>query len=142
MTILEEVAAEEAADEAIEDVVVECALDAPPQKVWRALTVPALVAAWLMPGEVDARPGARFGFDGAASGRPGPIDCRVLDAEPHRLLRYSWREHDAGRTIDSVVTFELDPDGRGGTRLRIVHGDFVATPSAANANAPTMMLAA
>jgi len=139
MTILEEVAAAEA----IEDVVVECALDAPPQKVWRALTVPSLVTAWLMPGKVDARPGARFGFDGEAAGLPGPIDCRVLDAEPHRLLRYSWRERDGARTIDSVVTFELDPDGRGGTRLRIVHGDFVAMPAAANANGPsTMMLAA
>ncbi|MDQ0391651.1 SRPBCC family protein [Labrys monachus] len=131
-----------AAPVAGEDVVIECSLDAPPQKVWRALTVPTLVAAWLMPGEVDATPGARFDFDGEASGLPGPIECRVLAAEPHRLLRYSWRERDGERTIDSVVTFELDADGRGGTRLRIVHGDFVATPLAANTNIPAMMMLA
>ena len=138
MTILQDGAAEEA----IDDVVVECALDAPPQKVWRALTVPTLVAAWLMPGNVEARAGARFAFDGEVSGLPGRIDCHVLDAEPHRLLRYAWRERDGERTIDSVVTFELDPDGQGGTRLRIVHGDFVARPAAANANVPAMMMLA
>jgi uncharacterized protein YndB with AHSA1/START domain len=138
MTILRDGTAEEA----IEDVVVECTLDAPPQKVWRALTVPTLVAAWLMPGDVDARTGARFAFEGKASGLPGRIDCRVLAAEPHRLLRYSWRERDGGRTVDSIVTFELAADGQGGTKLRIVHGDFVATPAAANANAPTMMMLA
>ena len=44
-----------------EDIVVECTLDAPPEKVWRALTEPDLVAAWLLP-EGDyagaIRPGA------------------------------------------------------------------------------------
>jgi uncharacterized protein YndB with AHSA1/START domain len=131
-----------AAQGAIEDIVVECTLDASPQKVWRALTVPALVAAWLMPGEVDSRVGARFGFDGDASGLAGRIDCRVLASEPQRLLRYAWRESDGKQAVDSVVTFELDAREDGRTRLRIVHGDFVATPVAANANGITMLMRA
>ena len=53
-----------------------------------------------------------------------------LDAEPERLLRYSWRERpqpgDAARQdpLDSTVTFTLARTISGGTHLRIVHDGF------------------
>ncbi|TIP52292.1 MAG: SRPBCC domain-containing protein, partial [Mesorhizobium sp.] len=76
-----------------------------------------------------------------------PIECEILDAEPERLLRYSWRERPApGNTahpldspmdnpMDSIVTFTLDRTVSGGTHLRIVHDEFarVATPAVAGA---------
>ena len=106
------------------DIVVDCELDAPPEKVWRALTVPALLDAWLATGDLDAR-----------------IDRRLLEAEPNRLLRYGWREDRAdGGDLDSVVTFHLSETDLGGTRLRIVHGDFTITMMAANSNGPTASL--
>jgi uncharacterized protein YndB with AHSA1/START domain len=110
----------------------ECDLPDPPEKVWRALTVPELLAAWMMPNDIKPETGSRFAFDGAEV----PIDCEVLDAEPGRLLRYSWRERsqtgDADR-LDSIVTFTLDRTISGGTHLRIVHDGFVqaATPAVA-----------
>jgi uncharacterized protein YndB with AHSA1/START domain len=125
-----------------DELVFECELDAPPQKVWRALTTPTYAAAWLMPGAVEPRPGARFSLDGKACGLPGPIDCKVLAAEPPRKLRYAWREKDGEDAIDSIVTFELDPSLDGGTHLRIVHGDFVRRLAAANGNEPLTMLRA
>jgi len=100
------------------EIVVDCELDAPPGKVWRALTVPELLDAWLAP----EAPGAR-------------IDRRLLAAEPNRSLRYGWREERPGETgVDSVVTFHLVETDRGGTRLRIVHGEFSITMMAANCN--------
>lgn len=111
------------------DIVVDCDLDHPPEKVWRALTEPKLLGAWLLPNDVRTgvgRPeeGKRFTLQDA----PGaPIDCEVLAAEPPRLLRYSWRGRDAdvgGRALDTVVTFTLDGTAAGGTRLRIVHSGF------------------
>lgn len=128
--------------DAVEDLVFECELEAAPPKVWRALTVPAYVAAWLMPGYVDAHTGTGFSFEGEVSGLTGRVDCEVLASEPPHRLRYAWREHHPERTVASVVTFELDPTKDGGTHLRIVHGDFVSTPVAANANEPTMLLRA
>ena len=89
--------------ESVESVVVECDLAEPPEKVWRALTEPELVAAWLLPAE------------------PGRVDCRVIEARPHRLLRYAWSD---GGDVDSVVTFELHRTATDGTRLRVVHTGF------------------
>jgi uncharacterized protein YndB with AHSA1/START domain len=85
-------------------VVTECDLPDAPDKVWKALTVPKLLAAWL----------------------PDAVDSEILAAEPNRMLRYRWsgREEDRderGRTLESVVTFELTGTDSGGTHLRVVH---------------------
>ena len=120
----------------------DCELPDPPEKVWRALTVPELLAAWMMPNDIKPEIGSRFAFAGPAA----PIECEILDAEPGRLLRYSWRERpkpaDAARRqgldspLDSIVTFTLHPTVSGGTHLRIVHDGFArARPAVAMAGA-------
>ena len=141
-------------DMAADSIEFECELPDPPEKVWRALTVPDLLAAWMMPNDITPEIGSRFAF-----ARPdAPIECEILDAEPERLLRYAWRERaapgDAPDTLDSVVTFTLDRTVSGGTHLRIVHDGFAraATPAVAmagagcrlslNAHAPKQTLAA
>jgi len=85
-------------------VVTECELPQAPDKVWQALTVPKLLAAWL----------------------PDAVNSEILAAEPNRLLRYRWpgrqEDRDAkGQTLESVVTFELTGTPAGGTHLRVVH---------------------
>jgi uncharacterized protein YndB with AHSA1/START domain len=117
----------------------ECEVADPPEKVWRALTEPELLAAWMMPNDIKPEIGSRFAF----AGQDAPIECQVLDAEPGRLLRYSWRERprsgdvDRVPTFDSTVTFTLDRTVSGGTHLRIVHDGFVpaAQPAVAMAGA-------
>ena len=88
----------------------------------------------MMPNDIRPETGSRFAF----AGPEAPIECEVLDAEPVRLLRYSWRERsetgdDDG--FDSIVTFTLARTVSGGTHLRIVHDGFVqaATPAVAMA---------
>ena len=126
-----------------EEVDFECDLEASPEKVWRALTVPEFLAAWLMPNTLtETETGERFAFDGRRHGLPQKIDCEVLTAEPERLLRYRWRE---GDDADSIVSFELSPHGSG-TRLRVIHtapSQFAVTMMlAANSNGPPLRLAA
>ncbi|MET2826611.1 SRPBCC family protein [Mesorhizobium shangrilense] len=112
-------------------------LPEPPEKVWRALTVPELLAAWMMPNDIRPEAGSHFAF----AGPEAPIECEILDAEPERLLRYSWREQprpsDAARQapLDSTVTFTLARTVSGGTHLRIVHDGFArkAMPAVAMA---------
>ena len=137
MTVLQDPASEERA----EDLVFECELEAPPAKVWRALTIRDYVAAWLAPMRLE-READGLHFDGNAAGLAGRVDCTVLAAEPPHRLRYAWREDDGQSTLDSIVTFELDPTRDGGTHLRITHGDFVRKRAAANLNEPVMMLRA
>ncbi|WP_258583586.1 SRPBCC family protein [Mesorhizobium sp. AR02] len=109
----------------------------PPEKVWRALTVPELLAAWMMPNDITPEIGNRFAF----AGTEAAIECEILEAEPEHLLRYSWREQPRDATLqdplDSVVTFTLARTVSGGTHLRIVHDGFArkAMPAVALAGA-------
>ncbi|MER9294106.1 SRPBCC domain-containing protein [Mesorhizobium sp. M0239] len=113
----------------------------PPEKVWRALTVPELLAAWMMPNDMRPEIGNRFAFAGTGAS----IECEILDADPEKLLRYSWREQpgDAARQdpldspLDSIVTFTLARTVSGGTHLRVVHDGFArkAMPAVAMAGA-------
>ena len=103
-------------------VIVDCDLDDPPEKVWRALTTPELLAAWLAEGDIRAEVGHRF----ALNPETGPVECEVLEADPRNRLKISWHERDeAGEPIESEVTIDLTPTINGGTRLRLVHDGFV-----------------
>jgi len=103
-------------------------LDAPPEKVWRALTVPAFVDRWLTPDEP------------AGSRSAKTVVAEVIEADAPRRLSWNWRE--AGEP-EGIVTFTLTSNETGGTSLRLVHVRSVpAMRPAANSNAITMMLAA
>lgn len=122
-----------------DSLVFECDFEEPPEKVWRALTEPQLLQAWLTP-EDSARTDGRDGRDGRdPSVRPlGPGDYKIVTAEPHRLLRYRCREREpaegGGEEVHSMVTIELAPGPMGGTHLRLTHGQFRIVSAA-----PTLM---
>ncbi len=90
-----DVQAPEKASPAEEIITFECDIPDAPEKVWRALTVPELVAAWLMPNDLCPEEGANFTFNGKPG--EGDVECEVLAVEPERLIRYSWRDEDARR---------------------------------------------
>ncbi|CUS46860.1 MAG: SRPBCC domain-containing protein [Pseudomonadota bacterium] len=108
------------------DLVLDYDLDAPPEKVWRAISIPAFRETWLPKGDLaDMEP---------VSTAPGEeIRYRMQDGEPPFL--------------ESVVTFRVEPNAAGGTRLRIIHGLTDARlgrrpPSAANSNWSCLLRAA
>jgi len=115
---------------ATQSIVVEYDLPYPPEKVWRALTEPQLLAAWLMPNDIKPQVGHRFAFKAApVPGWDGIVHCEVLMVEPHRRLRYSWRSgsdrlKNYGAPLDTVATWTLTPTAAGGTRLRLDHDGF------------------
>jgi len=96
----------------------------PPERVWRALTTPALLASWLMePEEFAPVVGQRFRFRMAPKpGFDGVVHCEVLEADPPRRLAYSWAGGPT-RKRPSVVTWTLRPEGPG-TRLELEHAGF------------------
>jgi uncharacterized protein YndB with AHSA1/START domain len=103
-------------------VVVERLLEHPPEKIWRALTQPHLIAEWLMTNDFKPVPGHKFNL----SREPAPdmkvvIDCEVLDVDEHRSLSYRW----AAYGTDTVVTFTLVP-AASGTVLRVEQAGFPA----------------
>jgi glutathione S-transferase len=91
------------------------------EKVWEALTDAEAIEAWMRSGdvEVDLRPGGSYRFFG---GQTVGIFTRVM--RPH-ALEYSWRQ--AGwdsEWPDSVVAWDLRPDGDEGTRVHLRHTAF------------------
>ena len=96
-------------------------LQHPPEKVWRALTDPALLAEWLLPViDLKLEPGAAFTFKTQPyPGWDGTVNCRLLEIEPLRKLSYAWTVP----FLDTVVTFTLTPTASG-TRLSLVQSGF------------------
>ena len=96
----------------------------PPEKVWRALTDPALLSQWLLPViGLRLEPGAAFTL--RTQPHPpwdGTVSCRFVEIEPHRRLSYTWDVP----FLQTVVTFTLTPTTPG-TRLSIVQSGFEPT---------------
>ena len=96
-------------------VVIEREVPFPPEKIWRALTQPQLIAEWLMQNDFALAVDHRF----TLRGDWGSADCKVLEIEPNKALSYTW---DA-MGLESVVTWTLTPAGSG-TRLRMEQSGF------------------
>ncbi|MGH7045719.1 MAG: SRPBCC family protein [Stellaceae bacterium] len=96
-------------------VVVEREIPHPPEKIWRALTQPHLIAEWLMKNDFKPVVDHRFNFRADW----GTVDCRVLAVEPNKTLAYTW----AAYGVETVVTWTLTPT-RNGTQLRMVQSGF------------------
>ena len=103
-------------------IVVEREFSHPPEKLWRALTQPHLIAEWLMKNDFQPGIGHRFTLDPDWGGR---IDCAVIALEPGSLLSYSWNHvhDDPAYDLRSIVLFTLTPTTEG-TRLRMEQSGF------------------
>ena len=92
-----------------------------PEKVWRALTDPVLLAEWLLPViDLKLELGAAFTFKTQPQpGWDGSVNCQFVEIEAQRKLSYTWRVGG----MDTVVTFTLTPTASG-TRLSLVQSGF------------------
>ncbi|MDZ5696755.1 SRPBCC domain-containing protein [Chelativorans sp. M5D2P16] len=96
-------------------IVVEREIPHPPEKIWRALTQPHLIEAWLMKNDFKADEGHRFNL----SADWGAVDCQVRTVEQNKTLSYTWDTKD----LRSVVTWTLIPTGSS-TLLRMEQEGF------------------
>lgn len=113
-------------EERKDNIELEYQLDAPTDKVWRAISTPEFRDNWL-PQEVLADPEATAVTPGEE------VSYRMRDTAPPFL--------------ESTVTFRIAPNGSGGTSLRIIHeldraGLNRMMRAVANNNSAPLMLAA
>jgi uncharacterized protein YndB with AHSA1/START domain len=114
-------------EELTRSVVIEKTFAHSPEKLWRALTEPALLTQWLMRNNFLPEIGREFQFrNEPVTGWDGVIDCKVLALDPLQRLAYSWRAFGH----ESIVEFTLTP-AEGGTHLRMEHSGFRANQEAA-----------
>jgi uncharacterized protein YndB with AHSA1/START domain len=106
-------------------IVVEREMPHPAEKIWRALTTPALIADWLMENDFEPTPGHSFQFRAKpVPGWTGVTNCKVIEIDPPRRLAYRWgdgTESDSG--LKTIVTWTLTPTA-GGTLVRMEQSGF------------------
>jgi uncharacterized protein YndB with AHSA1/START domain len=124
--------------ELAEAVVLERTLNAPVARVWKALTDVDQMRQWYFDlKEFKPEVGFEFEFVVEHEGNSYHHLCRVTEAITQKRIAYMWRYK--GEPGDSLVTFELAPDGDK-TRLKLTHSGietFPKTPAYARKNFET-----
>jgi len=121
--------------EIAEPIIMERTFDAPVARVWMALTDVNQMRDWYFDlKEFKPQVGFEFEFVVEHEGKTYHHLCRVTDVVPEKKIAYTWRYKD--EPGDSLVTFELSPDGNR-TRLKLTHTGietFPKTPAYARKN--------
>jgi uncharacterized protein YndB with AHSA1/START domain len=119
-------------------VVVERVFNAPVGRVWTALTDVNEMRQWYFDlKEFKPEIGFEFEFVVEHEGNTYHHLCKVTEVIPQKKIAYTWRYK--GEPGDSLVTFELFPDGDK-TRLKVTHTGtetFPKTPAYARKNFET-----
>jgi uncharacterized protein YndB with AHSA1/START domain len=122
-------------NELAEPIVINRLFNAPVARVWKALTSADQMREWYFDlKEFKAEVGFEFDFVVEHEGNKYHHLCRVTEVIPEEKIAYTWRYK--GEPGDSLVTFELFPDGNR-TRLKLTHTGietFPKTPAYARKN--------
>lgn len=108
-------------------VIVEETVNAPVERVWRAITDKSEMKQWYFDlDKFEARPGFEFRFPGQGQkGENYMHICTITEVIPNKKLQYTWRYE--GYEGNSTVTFELFDEGDK-TRVRLTHEGLETFP--------------
>lgn len=102
------------------DIKLEAIYPHPIEKVWQALTDRNAIAQWLMENDFEPKLGHKFQFRSKPMGGwDGIVHGEVLEVDPPKKLRYSWRTN----VIDTMLTITLQTVAEG-TALKLEHSGF------------------
>ena len=115
-------------------------IDAPPERVWRALTDAAELSAWFQVTiEGTLAPGQEVWMTSVHPQYPGQrFLVQIVEMTPPRRFVWKWHPGDVDPKVDysrepqTTVTFTLEPSGRG-TRLAVAEDGFDAISAARRA---------
>jgi len=97
-------------------------LNAPPERVWAALTDPELTRQYLANYEFsgDLRPGGYWRWTGSRDGQDVQGEAEIIDYVPGKLIKFSGFDRmvagDISRSGKLIITHEIIPSN-GGTKL-------------------------
>ena len=115
--------------EIMDAIVLERTFNAPPARVWKALTDVDQMREWYFDlKEFRPEVGFEFGFVVEHEGNTYDHRCRIMEVIPQKKIAYTWRYH--GHEGDSLVTFELFSEGEK-TRLKLTHEGLNTFPKTA-----------
>jgi len=110
-------------------------IKATPEQIWDAITKPEFTTRYFFGSAIDStfEPGA------ALNGWSGDrqrllVDGEVLESDPPRLLSHTWRalyDEETAAERHSRVTWEIEPQDGGITKLTVVHDELEQAPKTA-----------
>lgn len=110
-----------------EPFVIERTMNAPVEKVWKAITDKEQMKQWYFNlAEFKPEVGFEFSFVGGSEEKSYVHLCKITEVVPGKKLQYSWRYEEYPG--NSFVTFELFPD-ENGTRLKLTHEGLETFPT-------------
>jgi uncharacterized protein YndB with AHSA1/START domain len=108
---------------------------ATPEQVWDAITKPEFTSKYFYGSVIDSTWKAGAPYVGWAADRSQQyVDGEVLEADPPRRLQHTWRslyDEESAAEPHSRVTWEIEPQDGGVTKLTVVHDQLEAAPKTA-----------
>jgi len=108
---------------------------ATPEEVWDAITRPEFTTKYFFGSSVESTWEAGAPLEGwTADHSMQLVDGKILEVERPRLLRHSWRalyDPETAAEQHSRVTWEIDEQEGGITKLTVVHDELEAAPKTA-----------
>ncbi|HKU55446.1 MAG TPA: SRPBCC family protein [Gaiellaceae bacterium] len=102
---------------------------ATPEQVWDAITKPEFTQQYFYGARIEVRDGRRFSAIGE-----NEWDEAVLEEDPPRRLVHGWisaYDEEMGAEEPSRVTWEIEPQDGGVTKLTVVHDRLEGAPKTA-----------
>ena len=108
---------------------------ATPEQVWDGITKPEFTTRYFYGTRIEStfEPGAPY-LSLAGDGDQTLVDGEVLESDPPRMLKHTWRalyDPETASEPFSRVTWEIDPQEGGVTKLTVVHDQLEAAPKSA-----------
>ena len=108
---------------------------ATPEQVWDAITKPEFTTRYFFGSKIDStfESGSRYLSLSGDDDRQ-LVEGEILESDPPRILRHSWRSlWDAAQADEpfSRVTWELEAQEGGVTKLTVTHDQLEASPNTA-----------
>jgi uncharacterized protein YndB with AHSA1/START domain len=108
---------------------------ATPEQVWDGITKPEFTTRYFYGTRIEStfEPGAPY-LSLAGDSDETLVDGEVLESDPPRMLKHTWRalyDPETASEPFSRVTWEIEPQEGGVTKLTVVHDQLEAAPKSA-----------
>jgi uncharacterized protein YndB with AHSA1/START domain len=108
---------------------------ATPEQVWDGITKPEFTMKYFYGTKIEStfEQGAPY-VSVAGNGGEQMVDGEILESDPPRLLRQTWRslwDEAQSEEPHSRVTWEIEPQDGGVTKLTVIHDQLEASPKTA-----------
>jgi uncharacterized protein YndB with AHSA1/START domain len=108
---------------------------ATPQQVWDGITKPEFIERYFFGAKTETSGNPRspirvYSPDGKRLWR----DDEIIESDPPRRLVYTWRslyDEELAKEAPSRITWEIEPQPDGSTKLTVIHDDLENSPKTA-----------